>query len=784
MLDCTSGELTPRVPDGAGDQMTTGRHLPQRFRCLVFQPPQTRIQMSYPTPRRRPRSLARIAVAVACASVMTFSGLPVLTGGVEAAPKAKRCDEMYGVRGDPAKPGGLPADSTIRREADWDEYEFDNPRQAMDGLTLPSDPAERTKFLDEIGEDSSRYKEGDPKRVYATYNNNQKNGTRPFAGTFDEWLNEVYIENYARNRRGAAFTAKIVRDLNLVGPDWLCEEYILDKDGKTIRKYDAANHRTKEFVEFKSGGAHDTSQPPKDRVVLKDPRYQDYKLRYAFGQEQEPKTRTAVRNLGADIGNDAQGRPRVTTYEHRSTAVVRYTPGPHSRYDSTLNAKPGVNQGSRGGGNDMINRSAPNPETARQQIERARQLDTTGQRVRGPGGVDFSTLELRFVGAPVKGEGLDYSFSAKKMPDPDTNPGAGGKEKAELVSDSFFTWLALTPDKFWVNLNPDQPDKIMDDRFGETDAGRVLLEADLDMKHDFAQTMNPSTDRGARFWDSLSRVDGRPCLHSIRNWIVPQPAQVREQDGGIYILDAPLKVNSVPQEVNTPVPGGTCDLTKAQIEHNQSLVNTMILPEVEKKINNHAAYADLRRVYTSRVAAEWIRLQDAEKATDYRAIINSNEVSRWPIRGAKWDKNETWQRYLKSFKEGDYSFEREYGGRVYVYTVGGVDFSQAPKKNITKSEFTTAHPHLPRTTQTSVKAMTDDAETKNILYLGGNTTVKASRGGGATPEPPSNDGGSGGGLPITGDSLPVGLVLTFAAALIAVGSGMLWWTRRRRRFQS
>ncbi len=736
--------------------------------------------MSYPTPRRHARALARIAVVVACTGLMAFSSLPVLTGTAEAAPKAKRCDEMYNVTGDPAHPGTLPPDGTVRPEGNWDEYEFDNPRQAMDGLTLPEDPTARKKFLDDIGTDSSKYAEGDPKRVYATYYNNQKNGTKPFAGTFEEWLNEVYIENYARNRRGAAFAEKIVRDLNLVGPDWLCEEYILDENGKTIRKYDAANHRTKEFVEFKSGGAHDSSQPPKDRVVLKDPRYQDYKLRFAFGQEQEQSTKTAVRNLATDIGKDSQGRARVTTYEHRSTAVVRYTPGPYSKYDSTLNANPGVNRGSRGGGNDMINRSAPNPETARQQIERARQLDPTGQRVRGPGGVDFSTLELRFVGTPVKGKGLDYSFSAKKMPDPENNPGSGGKEKAALISDSFFTWLTLTPEKFWVNLNPDQPDKIMDDRFGKTDAGRVLLEADLEMKHDFAQTMNPKTGLGARFWDSLSRVNGAPCLHGIRNWIVPEPAQVREQDGGIYILDAPLKINSVPQEVNTPGPGGKCNLTEAQIQHNQDLVNTMILPEVEEKINNDPAYADLRRVYTSRVAAEWIRLQDAAEATDYHNIINSNDVSRWPIRGAKWDKNETWQRYLKSFKEGDYSFEREYGGRVYVFTVGGVDFSQSPKKNITKPEFTTAHRYLPRTTQTSVKAMTDDAETKNTLYLGGNTDAKASSGGGTETEPPS----SGGGLPITGARTPIGLMLTIAAGLIAAGSGMVWWTRRRNTFVS
>nr|BFE74291.1 hypothetical protein GCM10020092_075920 [Actinoplanes digitatis] len=245
------------------------------------------------------------------------------------------------------------------------------------------------------------------------------------------------------------------------------------------------------------------------------------------------------------------------------------------------------------------------------------------------------------------------------MPDPDTKPGFGGQEKAQLISDSFFTWLSLTPEKFWVNLNPDEPQRVMDAKFGKTDAGRVLLEADLQMKHDFAAFMNPKTDLGKKFWDENQLKDGLPCLHGIRNWIEPKPAQVREQDGGIYILDAPLKVNSVPQEVDFDLPGDPCEPTKAQIEHNQKVVEKLIVPAVEKKIAEDPAYADLRRVYTSRVAAEWIRLQDAKKATDYRKIINSDDASKWPIRGEKWDFNETWQRYLKSFRDGDYKFEWE-----------------------------------------------------------------------------------------------------------------------------
>ncbi|MFF4230998.1 LPXTG cell wall anchor domain-containing protein [Streptomyces sp. NPDC001820] len=766
--------------------------------------------------RRRSRMWGRIAVALACAGVLT-SGLPGgLQHDADAAPKPpQRCDQKYKIPKRPPPPGQSPEELPydVRPETDWDEYDFDNDRKAMDGLTLPTDPKEREEFQKRIGTDYKKYPEGDPRRVFSTFFNNQENGKQKWTGTFEEWLNEQYIENQARNQRGLKYEAKVVKDLQLGGPDWLCQYTVEipdpDDPKKTIKRtYDAYNKRTKEFLEFKSGGEHDGGQTPKDRKILNHQDFKEHKLRYVFGQEQKKNTRTALGNLNRAVGGTDAGR-RVSTYEHRSTAAPRWRQSVYSKYDTWMNATPKPNQGSTGGGNDVVNRSAPNPEDARKQMERARQLNRGGTGVRGPGGVDFSTLELRYVGKPVKGKGLDYSFSARKT-DEDTNPGWGGKEKAQLVSDSFLTWLALTPEKFWVNLNPDQPDKIMDSAFGRTDAGRILLEADLRMKHDFYEAMDPKTDLGKRFWESLPKQNGMPCLHGIRNWIEPKPAQVREQDGGIYILDAPLKLNSTPQQTDTGGPGEPiCNPSDAEARAAQVVVDRMIVPEVEKEINTAPQYADLRRVYTSRVAAEWIRQQDAKNPTDYHKIINSDDVSKWPIRGAKWDKNDVYRKYVKIFKEGEFRYEIPARGTVYTYIVGGVDLSKAPKRNITSQRFVAEHRHLPRTKDTSVKAMTDDAESKDTLYLGGNTSGK-STGGDPTPDPtpsdpeptdsttpshspdPGNSPSPGGepskpvdpkdpdgDLAHTGSDTPIGLIAGIAAALAAAGAALVWWKRRR-----
>ncbi|WP_406115067.1 LPXTG cell wall anchor domain-containing protein [Streptomyces sp. NBC_01014] len=766
------------------------------------------------SPHRRSLAGKRLAVALACAGALTLTGLPGLhLAEAASVPKpGVPCEELYDLSGTPVSSPSWGQNGS-RPKSDWDDYDYTNQRNAMDGVTLPDDQAEQQKILREAGTDPKKWKEGDPRKVFASYSRylEGQNGANEY-GSFKGWLDDSYIDMAGRNPRGKAFERKAVKDLGLVGPDWICQEPVEYTDAKTGEKryriYDAVNRRTKELVEIKSGPNYAGDQGPKDRAVLSDPKYKDYRLRGVFGQSQTDETKTFYRNLAAQFGNGPDGKPRVTTYEHNSTPRATFKPGKYSASSPYLAPKGST---ARGGATDIVNGSAPTPETMRKQVEAVRRNDPSGMRVRGPGGVDFSTLQLSYVGKPVKGKGVDYSFSADKAPNEDA--GWGGKEKAQLISDAYFTWLALTPDKFWVNLNPDQPDKIMDKTFGKTDAGRVLLQADLEMKHDYARDMDPRKGLGKQYWDAM-KAAGLSCGTVVRNWIVPEPAKVRVHDTGIYILDAPLKVNSVASDVKTPSPNGPCDLTAAQRKTSQRLVNQIIIPDVEHKVNTAPQYADLRRVYRSRVAAEYVRQQDAKAPSDYRAMINSNDVHRWPVRGknASWTPRKTWDEYVKSFTKGDYSYPCEMAGQQKICVMGGVDFSKSPKRNISDVEFKAQHPHLQRSTQTSVQAMTDDADNDHELLLGGNTDGKLPSGGGQSPTPtptptgkptgqpsapashtpgpghstppggqaPSTPPGKqdgGGGLAATGTQV---LTLTgIAAALLAAGAALVWWRRRR-----
>ncbi|WP_254705808.1 LPXTG cell wall anchor domain-containing protein [Streptomyces vilmorinianum] len=757
-------------------------------------------------PRRR--AWAHGILALACASVMALSGLPSLDSA-EAAPAplkpGKRCDELFGLKGTPTK--SLPQGDASRVKDLWDQYEYVNPGMEFDGLN----PTQAE--LDAAGKDYKKYGHDDPRRIYARFNAQKR------WKDFDSYLIKQYIPNQGNDPRGDAFEKKVVKEMGLTGPDWICQKEVYFTDPDTGERHkrvlDAYNKKTREIVEMKSNGKPDGSQKPADKAWAKHRGWSSYKYTFVFGEKQESDARTFMKEMKESAGKDALGRERVRAYnfhsDHKPQAPRGTENGPYRRNDPFLSNGAGKNTGSRGGGNDLIRQSPATPKDLKEQLDRIKANDPQGRMPKGPGGIDFSTLDLRYVGKPVKGEGLNYAFSAKHVDD-EYAAGWGGREKAQLISDSFFTWLALDPSTFWVNLNPDEPNRIMDAKFGKTDAGRVLLEADFRLKHDLYGAMDPKTDRGKRFWDTLPRRNGAPCLHALRAWIEPETAVVREQDGGIHILDTPLKLNTVPQDFDAD-PGKGCDLTEAEKNHADRMLDTWITPYVTEQINNAPQYADLRRVFTARVAAEWIRQQDAKTPTDYREIINSGDVSKWPLRAPNqdWTREGIFNQYVKIFKEGEFTYEWSNGTQTYVYTVGGVDYSKAPKRNLDPVRFRTEHRYKPRTAEFAVGQMTEDADKDGFVMLGGNTSGKSTGGDVPTPTPtptdeptdkptdspstptpstPPSGGNDGkptppakdpdGDLADTGSDTPVGLIAGIAAALAAAGAALMWWKRRRK----
>jgi uncharacterized repeat protein (TIGR01451 family) len=344
----------------------------------------------------------------------------------------------------------------------------------------------------------------------------------------------------------------------------------------------------------------------------------------------------------------------------------------------------------------------------------------------GPGGIDFSSLELRYVSD--KGSGgdheLGYAFRAPTTAAP-ADP-AVGLETARQSSDAFFTWLALPPQSFWVNLNPSQPDRIIDPQLARTDAGRVLLEADMQLKRTISAMTNPNTPVGDQFWDELERIYGdratESCVSS-RNWITPEPASVREEQDQLYILDAPLTVKMESELITDPAVGSPgCPLESQAVEDaKEELFRRLILPPVIQAVNTAPEYAALRRVYLARVAAEWFRVRSGEHPTAVSQVVDSGNVDPWIAR-SPWDPMTVFNQMLTSIRNGEWTAERETpaGGEVYkrTLTYGGVDFSQTPRQNVSRGDFKAKYPRLAKQVRQAQVEATEDTGT-NQTWLGG-----------------------------------------------------------------
>ncbi len=349
------------------------------------------------------------------------------------------------------------------------------------------------------------------------------------------------------------------------------------------------------------------------------------------------------------------------------------------------------------------------------------------------GGIDFSTLELRYLAdsnSMLGDRGLRYAFTAAPAT---TNKNLNaGRKAAVQASDAFSVWLALTPDKFWVNLNPDEPDRIIDSQLAKTDAGRIMLQADLQMKKTTARLIHPDTSLGKQYWQQLGNINNSQGCLAFRQWIVPAPATIREDGDGIYIQDAPLQVKLESQSFQSNGVSGMrafCSPQNQSIQtRNESLLRRLILPRIEQAVNEAPEYAELRRVYRSRVAAEWYRQRNKSQIATYRDVVKHNDISSLPAH-QDWSPRQVFNQYVNSIKKGEFHVvhERREGNMIYTktYIYGGVNFTNVFFKKLNSTDFQEQWSDLPQVVDASMVSPVADQHGK--IWLGGSTTTLDSK---------------------------------------------------------
>ncbi|MDO8748482.1 MAG: hypothetical protein Q7J72_05135 [Candidatus Omnitrophota bacterium] len=319
----------------------------------------------------------------------------------------------------------------------------------------------------------------------------------------------------------------------------------------------------------------------------------------------------------------------------------------------------------------------------------------------------FRPLHLRYLGYDNLSQDFKLLLDRGDTKKKDLENKAYIEENTQTLLKYFFIGLALPNEKFWVNLRPDAPDNIIDDDLAQTDVGKILLEADLQLKKDTAGWTSPQTPEGKEYWDKLYQKAGElfgtenitiPTL--TRPWIVPDEIIIREAPDNAYIYKATLKVMLEQDYLQGNPRLGSAQAVynfsdprlKELNEYSTQLIKEKIIPKLTCEVNTSKRYAPLRQVYYSLILAQNFKKKFSQSTGEnpYVKLIDSRNLSNLTSKGP-WDKRTYFREYQKSFQQGEYNLKATastvYGQTIRSYMSGGVivDITSS-SVNITKVE--------------------------------------------------------------------------------------------------
>jgi len=257
------------------------------------------------------------------------------------------------------------------------------------------------------------------------------------------------------------------------------------------------------------------------------------------------------------------------------------------------------------------------------------------------------------------------------------------RKATQKTLEYFFIGLAINEDRFWVDLNPYQADRVIDQSLENTDLGRIMLNADLRLKEDVTTLINPQVSKtGKEFWRRLFEKAQELGVTEIpvmtRVCIVPAETIAYETENQFSIIKSSLRVILKDSGYRDKIKD---DRLLELDDFSYNLMQELILPELDKRVNEAYTYADLREVYNALILAQWYKGKFSYSTDPLLRAVNSNVINEAEL-NYSYSTEEIYQDYLKSFKGGEYSFSENdsfanpFNATVSVrhYFSGGVDF--------------------------------------------------------------------------------------------------------------
>lgn len=262
------------------------------------------------------------------------------------------------------------------------------------------------------------------------------------------------------------------------------------------------------------------------------------------------------------------------------------------------------------------------------------------------------------------------------------------RQESQKLINYFMAALTVPEDELWVNLSPYEKDRIIASGLSQTEMGRDMLAQDYLLKQLTASLMYPEDQFGQEFWKRIYEkaytqygTTEIPMNTFNKVWIVPEKAVVYVHDGSVFVAESHLKVmleeDYLALETNAgSTTHGLGKVTKEDLKPISAvaaqIIREVLLPEIEKEVNEGKNFANLRQIYHSMILATWYK-KNLKESLLGKIYIDRNKVVGIDIED-KQIKDKIYDQYLEAFKKGVYNYIKE-------------DYSPATKEMIPRKYF-------------------------------------------------------------------------------------------------
>jgi len=244
------------------------------------------------------------------------------------------------------------------------------------------------------------------------------------------------------------------------------------------------------------------------------------------------------------------------------------------------------------------------------------------------------------------------------------------KKESDRLIKYFLASLTVPENDLWVNLSPYEKERIIPEKFGTTEMGKDLLAQDYLLKQLTASLMYPEDELGKEFWNRVYKkahelygTTNIPINTFNKVWIMPDKAVVYENKDVAFVVESHLKVmlegdylalqnNLHKKEI------GTDTLQEPDVKQlsdvSSQIVKDVILPEIEKEVNEGKNFANLRQIQNSLILATWYKKRLKESILG-KVYVDKNKISGVNVDDSQV-REKIYDQYVEAFKQGVYDY--------------------------------------------------------------------------------------------------------------------------------